>query len=351
MSQILFVSPAAFDALHQRHQSLAIELTKRDQSVIFLDPVRTGGYRRKTRKVADNLEVVQLQVPFKSVSHPAIQKLTVRFAMLLLREKCKIIPASTILWISEPSLAWLTRHRWQTIIYDRCDLHGSFPGQRKEAWQKYEKLLFARAGLISCSHPHLQNTLPESARNKSVLAGNASADLFFGKIRDTAVGDGRLKLVSAGAHHEWVDTSWLKMLATHAGVELHLAGTGRGKGYEDLKQQPGIIDHGRLNQSELARLLKTCDIGLVPFCDIELIRGVDPVKVYEYAASGLEVWAPPVASLRTNTLINRFIATPDDLDLAIADSATQKRQPAPAVARWSERLQTILDRLDDLQSD
>ena len=349
MTTILFVSPAAFTALHQRHQSLAIELAKRNHQVLFLDPVRTCGFSCRTRTVADNLRVAQLRVPFKSVSHPATQMLTVRFTMLLLREKLNITPASTLLWISEPSLAWLTRHHWQKIIYDRCDLHGSFPGQRKEAWQSYEKRLFARASLISCSHPHLQSTLPENAQRKSVLSGNATADIFFGKSLRATVGDARLKLVSAGAHHEWVDTGWLKMLAAHAAVELHLAGTGRGKGYETLRQQPGVIDHGCLSQSELAKLLKSCDIGLVPFCNIELIKGVDPVKVYEYAASGLQIWAPPVAALYNNSLVDRFIATPDDLDLAIADSAAPKRRQAPAIARWPERLQTILDRLDDLQ--
>jgi len=351
VSQILFVSPAAFAALHQRHQSFASELAKLGHQVTFLDPVKTGGYSCKIRAVGDNLKIAQLRVPFKSVSHPAIQMLTARFALMLLKEKLKITPAGTILWISEPSLAWLARHRWQTIIYDRCDLHGSFPGQHKEAWQRYEELLFARASLISCSHSYLQNTLPENARQKSVLAGNASADVFFGNSRRQITDNDRLKLVSAGAHHEWVDTGWLQMLGAHDGLELHLAGTGRGKGYEKLKQQPGVVDHGRLNQSELAKLLKSCDIGLVPFCDIELIRGVDPIKVYEYAASGLQVWAPAVAALRDNALINRFIVTPDDIEKAISDKAGQTQCERPAIARWSERLQTILDRLDDLQSD
>jgi hypothetical protein len=351
VTRTLFISPAAYEALHQRHQSLAGELARRGRPVIFVNPLKTGGYSCKTRTVAENLEVVQLRIPFKSVSYPAIQMLAVRFALMLLRAGLRIVPATTMLWISEPSLAWLTGQRWQTIIYDRCDLHGAFPGQNRQAWQQYEKMLFSRADLISCSHPYLQNTLPQGARLKSVLAGNASAGVFFSQKNRMGTGNKPLKLVSAGAHHEWVDFAWLKMLCSQAEVELNLAGTGRGREYEELRQAPGVIDHGKLSQLELADLLKSCDAGLVPFRDIELIRGVDPVKAYEYAASGLEVWAPPVDALRANSLISRFIANVDDLSCAIAETAAPKPGPALAVAQWSERLQTILDRLDDLQSD
>ena len=351
MTRTLFISPAAYEALHQRHQSLAGELARRGRQVIFVNPLKTGGYSCKTRTVAENLEIVHLRVPFKSVSFPALQMLAVRFALMLLRTRLRIVPATTMLWISEPSLAWLTRQRWQTIIYDRCDLHGSFPGQTRRAWQQYEDMLFRRADLISCSHPYLQTTLPESAGRKAVLAGNASAEVFFAQKRRMNTGNRPLKLVSAGAHHEWVDFGWLKMLCSHAEIELNLAGTGRGREYEELRRTPGVIDHGKLSQLELADLLRNCDAGLVPFKDIELIRGVDPVKVYEYAASGLEVWAPTVDALRANSLISRFIANADDISSAIAEAAAHKPRPAPAVAQWSERLQTILDRLDDLQSD
>jgi len=351
MSRIFFVSPVAFAALHQRHQSLAVELARREHQTVFADPLKSGGYSCKCSVASACLKIAQLQVPFKGVSCPGLQMFAARFAMQLAKEKLLISPADTVLWLGEPSLAWLTRLKWKSIIYDRCDLHGSFPGQNRRAWQKYENMLFTRADLITCSHQYLQETLPERARNQSLLVGNASANIFFAQNRRASAGNGKLKLVSAGAHHEWVDTDWLKMLSSQPGTELHLAGTGRGKGYEDLRRQPGVVDHGRLTQTELASLLKDCDIGLVPFCDIELIRGVDPVKVYEYAASGLTVWAPPLAALRSNPLISRFIATRDELAEAIVDRAKPKTAPAPRIARWSERLQTVLDRLDALRSD
>ncbi|EKD83558.1 MAG: hypothetical protein ACD_39C00596G0001, partial [uncultured bacterium] len=216
MNRVLFISPVAFSGLQQRHQSLAAEMAKGGWQVSFVDPLKTGGFSCSVNKTAQNLAIIGLQVPFKGTAWPAIQKICAKFAMLLLRSKLASSDRATLLWISEPSLAWLSQYGWQTIIYDRCDLHGEFPGQNKWAWQKYENLLFEKATLISCSHEYLQQSLPENARSKSVLAGNACADIFFAQRQSRQAKGSMLKLVSSGAHHEWVDSQWLAMLCNHA---------------------------------------------------------------------------------------------------------------------------------------
>ncbi|MBU1105968.1 MAG: hypothetical protein KKB51_04795 [Candidatus Riflebacteria bacterium] len=352
MNRVLFVSPVAFSGLHQRHQSLAGELARRGWQVCFVDPLKTGGFSCTISKAAENLKVVRLRVPFKGNAWPAFQAIVARLALLLL--KTELAPhtgGDVLLWIAEPSLAHLSRRNWPAIVYDRCDLHGFFPGQNWRVWQKYEELLFARATLISCSHPYLKQSLPEVARNKSVLAGNACADVFFEEHKFRQPVGSHLKLVSAGAHHEWVDSRWLEMLCNHGDIELHLAGIGRGSDYQKLCRHPRVIHHGELDRSALAELFKTCDVGLVAFKEIELIKGVDPIKAYEYAASGLEIWSPPVASLRENPLINRVIGCSSELEHAVSAFRRQPRQSPGNIVRWSDRLQTILDRLTVLRSD
>ena len=182
-----------------------------------------------------------------------------------------------------------------------------------------------------------------------MLAGNACAEIFFSSASRQHHSNPPFKLVSSGAHYGWVDCSWLSMISSHPDIELHLAGSGRGNDYQKLRQLPQVIDHGQLDQAALAALLAKCDVGLVPFKNLDLIKGVDPVKVYEYAASGLEVWAPHLDSLRKNGLISRVVANRHDLEQALKRIAvTKNNQP---VARWTERLQTILDRLTILTSD
>lgn len=36
-------------------------------------------------------------------------------------------------------------------------------------------------------------------------------------------------------------------------------------------------------------LMRSCHVGLLPFKDIALVYGVDPIKAYEYAACGLDI--------------------------------------------------------------
>ncbi len=351
MRKVLFIAPVAFAGLHQRHQSLAVELAKSGWQVTYVDPLKTGGFSCKVAKVNDHLNVIELRVPFKGASHPYLQRFSSRFAMLLLRMKLKIVPDSALLWVGEPSLAWLSRHKWQAVIYDRCDLHGAFPGQKRQVWQDYEEILFATATLVSCSHEYLQQGLAADILKKSVLAGNASDDIFFAQRQPQRISKQKIRLVSSGAHYEWVDSRWLSMLCDHADIELHLAGSGRGRDYENLRQRVEVIDHGRLNRPDLAELLKSCDVGLVAFKDLELIKGVDPVKVYEYTASGLETWATDVKNLHKNPLVTRFISNRHELDKAVAAIKLRAIPLAGQAARWNTRLQTILDRLTYLQSD
>lgn len=349
MNQILFISPVPFAGLQQRHQALARELAARNYRVFYVDPIKTGGFSFISRNATSNLEILELRIPFKKMGFPALQRLAARFALLLIENNLQLAARSTLLWVAEPSMAWLCQRSWSIIVYDRCDLHGSFPGQNPQTWQNYEKRLFTSADLIVCSHPFLQKTLPHEIQSKSMLAGNACAEIFFSSARRQHHSNPPFKLVSSGAHYEWVDCSWLSMISSHPDIELHLAGSGRGNDYQKLRQLPQVIDHGQLDQAALAALLAKCDVGLVPFKNLDLIKGVDPVKVYEYAASGLEVWAPPLDSLRKNGLISRVVANRHDLEQALKRIAvTKNNQP---VARWTERLQTILDRLTILTSD
>jgi len=144
---------------------------------------------------------------------------------------------------------------------------------------------------------------------------------------------------------------WLKMLCQLENVELHIAGSGRGKEFEALCRQPNVVFHGQLQQTQLARLLNSCDIGLIPFRDIELIKGVDPIKAYEYAACGLQVWSPPIEALRCNPVIGRLIADIDSARHAVRQFSAGDIRVVGKIPRWSDRLQTALDRMPFLRSD
>ncbi len=353
---MVFVAPVVFSRLQQRHQAFARELAALGHRVFFVEPFVSPGWSVVAEKVTERLSVLKLRVPFKASSVPALQKIVCRIAAEMIKKQLACRFSQAILWLAEPSMAALTEFSWARILYDRCDLHGSFPGQKSSVWRRYEAMIEERADLVSVSHPFLAESIV-NCRDKVVLAPNACPEDFFAQRR--AAADQRrflsergidscrapVRLVSSGAHYEWVDCEWLKMLAGIDGVELHIAGTGRGKVFSELLQLQNVKNHGHLNHKDLMQLLVSCHIGLIPFRDLPLIKGVDPIKAYEYAACGLEVWAPDLASLHSNPMIGRFVSTP-----AAAAGALKEYRSAPGpfaghIPVWKERLAPVLARL------
>lgn len=350
MTKLLFVSPVAYDALWQRHQSLATELAKHEFHVIFLDPLCSGGLGLSQQIVSDHFKVIRIKVPFKGVSYPGLQKIASRICVYLLKNRLGLLPKTTILWLSEPSLASLSARKWQQVVYDRCDLHGEFPGQRKQAWEFYESLLFARSDLICISHPFLRPTIAQ--QDKIILVQNAGTAEFANHKPVARHQQQKVQIVSSGAHFEWVDMKWLIELATCDSVRLHIAGSGRGEQFERLLRQPSVKYHKSLNKSELGNLLQRCHVGVVPFADLPLIRGVDPIKVYEYAQLKLHVWSPPLEALSDSPLIGARLANKAQMQKAInnllnSGFKTPKHQDVPV---WADRIASALDRLTYLSS-
>jgi len=353
---VVFVAPVIFSRLQQRHQAFAHELAALGFRVLFVEPFVSPGWSTVAEKITDHLTVLKLKVPFKASSVPALQKIICRLVAEMLKKQLNCRFSQAILWLAEPSLAALTEFSWARILYDRCDLHGSFPGQKNSVWRRYEAVIEKNADLISVSHAFLAESI-DSCRNKIVLSPNACSEDFLARRRAVAdnsrflpkttgdSGQSPIKLVSSGAHYEWVDCEWLKMLARLDGVELHIAGTGRGKPFSELLQLPNVKNHGHLNHDDLLRLLTECHIGVIPFRDLPLIKGVDPIKAYEYAASGLEVWAPDLAVLRSNQMIGRFISTQTAAVAALKEYLSAPQFFTGPIPVWKERLATILARL------
>jgi hypothetical protein len=257
------------------------------------------------------------------------------------------------------------------VVYDRCDRHGAFPGQRAIVWQRYERWWFERAHLVVATCPALLPT-PADTSARCLLLPNAARPRRNGR----ASGAPRpapppWRLLSAGAHYEWTDLPWLERLAGLPQVELHLAGPGRGPLFARLRRAPAVRDHGILPPAALDDLMATCHLGLISFLDLPLTRAVDPLKAYEYKMHDLYVWATGPAGLREHPCVDLVSAPGAD---PAADWATVRAHlarpatapdsapaPAPAgspqagergrrrrVPSWDDRLDRLVQELEVL---
>lgn len=339
---ILFISPVRYDDLHQRHQSLAEQMVKRGHHVIYVDPFYANGARLFIKNQF-GLSVVSGLIPFKSSSYPDMQKVSVRLALFLLIKKLHLVKKNTVLWLADPAYAELTNFKWAKIIYDCCDLHGAFPGQKKEIWEAYENQIAERADKLVVSHPYLREHLGDKFKEKCVLLPNATSMRAIERQFKTFYFP-KYKLLSSGAHYGWIDIDWLKMLAKHKRIELNIAGPGRGKAFEELIGMENVVYHGILNQEQLFELTHKCDVGLIPFKNIDLIKAVDPIKAYDYAACELRIWAPDIPALYSNKYITSFIKDSEDIEKAIKQIPGDNEKHYPYdVPTWDQRGKILED--------
>ncbi|GAB4273798.1 MAG: hypothetical protein Kow0029_13680 [Candidatus Rifleibacteriota bacterium] len=311
------------------------------------------GLSAKKTRLSENLYCIQIKLPFRSANFRVMQRVVIFLAGKLLQKKLDHNLSNSILWIADPSMAGISNENFKYIIYDRCDLHGAFPGQKKQVWQLYERELFERADLITYSHPMLEKDIPDRLKDKILLVPNACSDMLLNMKYPKKASGNKLILVSAGAHYEWVDFQWLEMITQIEPVELHIAGSGRGNHFSELLNKNNVVFHGKLNQEELSSVLRRADAGLIPFVESMLTRAVDPIKAYEYAAAGLEIWAPTISGLKENPLIDRFINNKFQLETACKEllGNRNRQKIRKKVPTWGDRLKSILDRYAELSSD
>ncbi|NLI77765.1 MAG: glycosyltransferase family 1 protein [Candidatus Riflebacteria bacterium] len=391
---VLFVAPVAWDGLRQRHQALAEELARAGYRVAYLNPLIGGGFGLTTTFAildespgqgsqpldhAPGIRVLDLRVPFRAAAWPGLQRIAARLAAGLLGRAGHLTPRHLV-WIADPAMAGLVcrPHRGAdrhvidrasplpprmaartagfapgtgALVYDRCDRHGTFPGQRPGPWQAYERLLLARAGLVLAT---TEDLLPAAAATpaRRLLVPNAAAPDLLREPIPARPPPPPLRVVSAGAHYEWVDIGWLDRLAGLPGIELHLAGPGRGEAFARLVRRPDVTGHGVLDRAGLRSLLDRCHVGVVPFRDLPLTRAVDPVKAYEYAARGLQVWGTDLPSLRRHPFVDRCL----DLDALGPDLVAntirgwEGRRPPPPPPTWTDRMAGLLPHLEALSA-
>jgi len=158
------------------------------------------------------------------------------------------------------------------------------------------------------------------------------------------------RVVYVGAIAEWFDFDLVTELANRLpNCSFIIAGNWKREVPKIGTYPKNIFIIGPVEYDKLPAILTKSDVGLVPFKDIALVRGVSPIKVYEYLASGL-----PVVSLRWPELEREslpvFLAkTADEFETGIRaalgmpkDQRVHLRE-AVRKCSWERRLQDILE--------
>lgn len=179
-----------------------------------------------------------------------------------------------------------------TAVYHCVDLLGKVDGIPAGLIDANEKRL-AEAGVTAIATSSVVADHLESRGfvDPVVWENVADVDVYEARARDVEERTGAI--FAGNLTSSKLDASLLERIVDR-GVPLALAGplsagTEAGGPIDRLMSKDGVEYLGLLSPDELAVAFSSRAVGLIPYALNEYTRGVSPLKVYEYLASGLSV--------------------------------------------------------------
>lgn len=211
-------------------------------------------------------------------------------------------PGPRILWCYSPVTYGLHSFAVRTV-YHCVDLLGEFPGISRTLIEQGEYQLASAGAIAAGSSEVVMDHLRRIGFEDPVSWPNVAEVQSFEQVANrhdqparagTAVFAGNLT-------PKKVDFTILAGLLA-SGVRLQLAGPrAEGGGDADLAVEAlvrsGAEYLGVLSTAELADVFSLASVGLIPYLENGYTRGVSPLKVYEYLASGMAVVSTPIPAV------------------------------------------------------
>lgn len=182
------------------------------------------------------------------------------------------------------------------VIYDCMDDFVEFKGsKRNEAVQKeilhQEKMLYSRSNLVIFSSEYLKQKLDTRYYKKeNFLVINNAVELSFDETGNTLpktilplFKEGMKNICYIGAVSDWLNFNLLiKTIEKFKNINFIIVGPSD----TEMPRHERLQIHTQIPHSSIMNIMKKADLLVMPFVVDELVRSVNPVKVYEYVYSG-----------------------------------------------------------------
>lgn len=288
--KVLYFSTVNWKWIKQRPHFLCEYMSKENIEVIYFSITPLFKQKISRNIVNEFLEIKDKYVMPYASRYEVIKKINKLFVKISLRKNFDIVV------LTHPEqIEYLPNNIIENskIVYECMDnMPYFYYGKQRAIIEKKEYDLCQRVDTIITSSKYLKEKIINEyniAESKITIIKNAVDK----SILDGIIEPVKLKypnVVYVGTISEWLDIDLiLKYAETHPKQYIYLVGPSENKIKNILSDFENIILVGSIEHKLVKSYIEAGNIMLIPFKINELIKGVDPVKIYEYLALGKTV--------------------------------------------------------------
>ena len=280
--------------IKQRPQFLAEELAKYYKvSLLFQHRYGKDGFQQTAKN--KEIKYCPVYVIPRGDRNPILRKVN-RYILKLVISFWSLLIRPEIIYVCSPKYCdCIKRNKNTIIVYDCMDDHVALASDNKiEVLEQEEKLINQCDFVLASSQYLIDKVLPYrgAPRYKCKLIRNG----FSGTKAQTSTivsqkkqSNNVFNLCYIGTIGSWFDFETIgKCLEQCENVVVHLIGPADSS-VKQRYQSERLIFHGTIEHGQLQSMIEKYDCLIMPFLVNDVVKAVDPVKLYEYIDFGKNI--------------------------------------------------------------
>lgn len=239
------------------------------------------------------------------------------------------------------------------IIYDCMDNHAAFVKdiEVRRKLEVDEKKLIEKSYRVLVSSEYLNGVIKNKYKifdDSFILVRNAYDGNIIENVKENTLSE-RFRMAYIGTLSSWFDwENIMKVITDNCDVELHLYGP---VDKTIIPEHNRVIYHGTIEHNKLYDTIADMNCLIMPFVVNEIIRAVDPVKIYEYINFGKDIIMCSYDEVKRFDKFVYFYDSAEDFSRAIACIKKSGKVKYSNIDRirflkennWNSRIEQIID--------
>lgn len=364
---ILFISTNLYDSFPSRKPRFAHYLEELGYRILYVEPPYTilaifkkdflKQIRRGIEKKTENFYLLRTFAWFPFFKKSILINLVDNYIFLFRIHKTmkKLGFNPSLIFTYMPFLPFALKSLKAKIVYDCVDDHASFKGLINPKVVNYleRKTVNISDTVITTGNEKLQNKIRIFGKEPIVIENGVDWKIFANNIMYKKNIDIKKQIVYVGTISYWFDLDLIKSIAKKFNnYKVILVGPAQ-IDISSLKDFKNIIMTGKMEQKEIAAILRESAVSIIPFKITPLTEKIDPLKAYEYIASGIPVVSTAVGGVDKLPI---YIAKTQDeflekIQQAINEDSFEKRKERVILSKnfsWETKYKQVKKIVEDI---